>query len=88
MHTQTHAHTNTCTHTPGLKPDWVIRVTFGPGQAGLIQFVKYLGLTWILHCDQRNELSVLDGDSGSISSQKISKLVIADKCFKEKSERK
>ena len=41
--------------TPGLKPGWVIRViqvkwvTFSPGQAGLTQFIKYPGLTQILH---------------------------------------
>ena len=65
MHTQTHA------RTPWLKQDWVIRVTFGPDQAGLIQFVKYLSLTRILHRDQRDELSVLHGDHGSISPQKF-----------------
>ena len=35
-----------------LKPGWitlVIQVTFCPGQAGLIRFIKYPGLTQILH---------------------------------------
>ena len=67
-------------HTSGLKPGqviWVTRVTFHLGQAGLIQFIKYLGLTWILHwitCiiimvsdpNQSNALSMLDGDDGSV----------------------
>ena len=67
-------------HTSGLKPGqviWVTRVTFHLGQADLTQFIKYLGLTWILHwitCiiimasdpNQSNELSMLDGDDGSV----------------------
>ena len=42
-------------------------------QAGLICFIKYLGLTWILYwimasgIDQSDKLSVLDGDDGSVS---------------------
>ena len=42
---------------------WVIRVTFCPGQAGLIRIIKYLGLTQI------PEFSVLDGDDGSAHPQ-------------------
>ena len=36
----------------GLKPDQVIRVNwviFCLDQVGLTRFIKYLGLTWILH---------------------------------------
>ena len=34
----------------GLKPGWVIWVTFCLGQVGLTRFIRYLGLTRILHC--------------------------------------
>ena len=37
---------------PGLKLGWiilVIRVMFWPGQAVLTDFIKYPGVTWILH---------------------------------------
>ena len=34
-------------YVPGLKPGWVIRVTFLPGHPGLTRFIKYPGLTWI-----------------------------------------
>ena len=42
-----------------------------PGQAGLIRFIKYPGLTMILHRimsidnpDESGELNILDGDDG------------------------
>ena len=67
-------------YKPGLKPAQVIQVngvTFCLGQVGLTRFIKYPGLTRILHwitCvnngsvpDQSNELNMLDGDDGSVS---------------------
>ena len=78
MHAHARTHTHTHTHTPGLKLGWVIQViTFCPGQAGLTQFIKYPGLTQILHwitCVKQwrlvLNLSVL-GDDGCISPDPI-----------------
>ena len=41
-------------HIPGLKPGRVVhvnQVTFYLGQVGLTRFIKYPGLTWIIHLD-------------------------------------
>ena len=57
---------------------WVIQVMFCFGSVGLSCFVKYLGLTWILHwivyvlmlvsgSDQSEQLSVLDDNKSSAS---------------------
>ena len=62
-------------------------VTFYMGQEGLICFIEYVSLIWILYwitcinngissLDESDELSMLDSDNGSISLQDISKLVI------------
>ena len=77
------------TLTPGLKPGRDIRVnrvTFCPGQVGLIRFTRYPGLTRFLHC-----ITCLDesgpGDDGSVfpnSPQDVLNLVIdGDRIRKE-----
>ena len=74
-----------------MKPDWVIRVirvTFCPGQVGLARFIKYLGLTRILHGsrvlimasvpNQSNELSMLDDDDGSVFLDFFTIIILKD----------
>ena len=79
-----------CTYVyiAGLKPSRVIhvirvnRITFCPGQVGLTRFIRYPGLTRILHCISRALMMVSDsGDDGSVfpnSAQDVSNLVTDD----------
>ena len=59
---------------------WVNRVMFCPSQPGLTHFVKYPGLTWIMHwitcvimASGGNHIS----DNASVSLQQVSEKVIA-----------